>query len=489
MTMRLMVLSTAKNTDSMLEAFKKIAGDDVEIALHIGDTTADFKASTLSRMNARHGTRGHLMEDTFYRGAARALEDRPDYLELRDEFEEHMMRTADSYRYKSHPLQWPHEFHDYYRILCDVIAARLIDAKITHCLFFNVPHLSYDTVLFQVAESLGIPSIIVSQSLFPDLYFSMRHPRDLGDFDPAGSVAPPWPIAQGKPAELFYMKGIKQEREDGGRITPAAILNLVTFLALKRPLQAFNPVYVIGLLRRMRAIYGAFPKWRDPFARFFHEDELAYFDHIARFENQALDLEGDFVYVALQLQPEMTTSALGGPFRDQALAIERLAGILPPGVRILVKENPKQGAYMRGPLFFHRLKRIPSVTFLPSWANTHALTERSACVATITGTVGWEAICRGKTALVFGKAWYRKLPGVVEYSDDLRWDRIVATRPDHAALETATGALAARMHRGVVDRHYTQLVPGYDGAANDAMVAKTLLALLRGEAAVTFGAA
>ena len=68
------------------------------------------------------------------------------------------------------------------------------------------------------------------------------------------------------------------------------------------------------------------------------------------------------MYFALQLQPEMTTSALGGPFKDQALAIETLARLLPPGVRILVKENPKQGAYQRGPMFFHRLARIPGVT-------------------------------------------------------------------------------------------------------------------------------
>ncbi len=484
MTMRLMVLSTAKNTDSVLEELKRQAGPDVVVALHIGDTTADFKASTLSRMNARHATKGHLIEGTTYRGAARALEDRTDYLTLRDEFEEHMMRTADSYRYKSHPLQWPHEFHDYYRILCDVIAARLIDEKITHCLFFNVPHLSYDTVLFHVAQSLGIPSIIVSQSLFPDLYFSMTHPSQLGAFDP--KEAAPWPIAKGKPQELFYMKGIKQEREAGGRITAAAVGQLVTFLAAKRPLQAFNPFYIVRTLRRMQAIYGAFPKWRDPFARFFHDDELDYFDHIAGFEDGPVDLEGDFCYVALQLQPEMTTNALGGQFRDQALAIERLAAILPKGMRILVKENPKQGAYMRGPLFFHRLKRIPSVTFLPSWANTHALTEKARFVATVTGTVGWEAICRGKTAVVFGKAWYRKLPGVVEYSDDLTWEQIAAAPHDHAALEAATGALAARMHKGVVDRHYTQLVPGYDVAANDAKVAKTLLALLRGEEETTF---
>ena len=264
-------------------------------------------------------------------------------------------------------------------------------------------------------------------------------------------------------------------------------LQFLTYLVLKRPLQALNPFYVTRLYRHMTRIYAAFPKWRDPFARFFHADNLAYFDHLTQFEDVPVDLSGDFIYFPLQLQPEMTTSALGDAYRDQALAVEHLSEILPEGVRILVKENPKQhSAHMRGPLFFHRLKRIASVTFLPSWADTRALTDHARFVATITGTVGWEAIRSGKPALVFGRAWYRRLPGVVEYRAGLTYADILAATPDHDALQQTAGDLLARTHQGVVDRHYTKLVSDFDAEANDKAVAATITGLLKGTQVFTF---
>jgi hypothetical protein len=144
---------------------------------------------------------------------------------------------------------------------------------------------------------------------------------------------------------------------------------------------------------------------------------------------------------------------------------------------------------MRGPLFFHRLKRISSVCLLPSYANTHELTENSLFVCTITGTVGWEAVCKGKKALVFGSTWYQSFPGVFKYREDMTFDEIVDSVIDHASLERSLGSLHSNLHEGVVDRHYEQLVAGFDRDRNCEIVADKLLELLKGHAKFTFGAA
>lgn len=485
MTIKLVVVSTAKNTNRILDEIKSLAGSDLEIVLHLGDKTAPYKASSLSRMLPTEGTDGHLMDDAPYSGAANDLIQHDDYFRQRDVFADHMNRTSESFKHKSHQLQNQQDYHDYHHILVDTLAQKIKASGATHCLFFNVPHLAYDTALYQVAKSLGLKITIVTQSLFPNRFYSMADPADYGAFE-ADPASPPYKIEKGSKPDLFYMKGIKQEREAGGRITRKALLQLMIFLAMKRPLKALNPMYLWKTLSKMQSIYGRFPKWRDPFAKFFHEDALAYFDQIAGYEDQDVDLSGDFVYFPLQMQPEMTTSALGGRFRDQAYAIERLSEILPEGVRILVKENPKQSAYMRGPMFFHRLNRIPSVTFLPSWADTHALTASAKFVAAITGTVGWEAIRAGTPALVFGKAWYRELPGVTQFSEDVTYEQVVANEIDHAALQQSVGALIARAHEGVVDRHYTQIVPNFNSEKNTAEVAASILKLMIGNLPKSF---
>lgn len=485
MTIRLAVVSTAENTSQILNEIKAQAGDELEVALHIGQGSDDFKGSSITRFSRRIGTQGHLFKEQRWSGAGQALVESPDFLDKMEEFIDHLHRRCDINAHKSHPLRTMQDYVDYYHVLADVVGKLLIERQITHFLFFNVPHLAYDTIFFQMAKALGIKTIIVTQSLFPNKFFSMLDPADYGAIKPDRNTQP-YIIEKGSKPDLFYMQGIKQEREEGGKISAKAVLQLLTFLALKRPLKAFNPLYVVRLVRHMQKTYGAFPKWRDPFARFFHEDELAYFDTLAEFEDGAVDLSGDYVYFPLQLQPEMTTSALGGRFRDQAYAIEQLAGILPEGVRILVKENPKQGGYMRGPMFFHRLRRIPSVTFLPSWADTHALTGGAKFVASITGTVGWEAIRAGTPALVFGKAWYRSFPGVHEWRKGITYDEI-AKPFDHADLEQGVGDLMARTHEGVVDRHYSKIVQDYDEVANRAQVAETLWGLITEEVPLTFG--
>ncbi|WP_308918245.1 hypothetical protein [Jannaschia sp. LMIT008] len=429
-------------------------------------------------MDTRTGRRGHLMRHRRYSGAARAVIEDPAFAEDMEMLVDHLHRRAEGVSHDAHPLRTMQDYTDYAHILMDVTAQGIAENGVTHALFFDVPHMGYDTACFLAARAMDIPCTILGQSLFPGRFWSMRDPAHLGGFD-SDTAAEAFPIERGEDLDLFYMGGIRQDRGKGGRLTAASVAQMTAFLIRHGRWRALNPLYVVGLLRRMRDLQGRFPRWRDPFARFFHEDSLAYFDHLAGFEDGAVDLDGPYVYVPLQMQPEMTTSSLGGPFRDQALAIEHLSEIVPPGIRILVKENPKQGAYMRGPLFWHRLRRIPSVTVLPSWADTKALTARAGAVATITGTVGWEAIREGIPAIAFGRAWWRRLPGAIEWRDDLTWDDVVDLRWDHGDLERAVGAFLARTHDGVVLRHYAKMLADFDPDANADRVADAVHGLLR----------
>lgn len=487
MTIRLACVSTAANTDAALKALVARSGGAVQLVLHLGSTEADFKASAVSRMDLRRGQRGHITEGlTSTSGLAHGLFMQPGWDAQVDDFIDHLHRRAEPYAHRPHPLRSFHDYWDYHHILADVVAQRLVESGATQVLFFNVPHLVHDTLVYQVARGLGLPTLILTQSLFPDTFFSMPSIEAYGRLTPGQPAAAPHAIERGKKLEHFYMKGVGQQPTQPGRISAKAVVQLAAYLLLKRPLQALNPWHVAGLLKRMQAVHGGLPDWRDPFGRFFHADSIAYFEHLLQFEHKLPDLERPFVYFALQLQPEMTTSALGGPFKDQALAIEALARMLPPEVRILVKENPKQGAYMRGPLFFHRLKRIPNLEFMPSHASTHALTERALYVASISGTVGWEAVRLGKPALVFGATWYADFPGVHRWHPGLTHDHILAHPPEHAALEQALGQLLAQGHRGIVERHYTTLVQDFDAQRSAESVADAALALLTGRSATTF---
>lgn len=83
-----------------------------------------------------------------------------------------------------------------------------------------------------------------------------------------------------------------------------------------------------------------------------------YHRRMARAVSKDIDLKANFVYFPLHLQPEMTTDSLGGVYRDQMLAIERVSELLPEGWFVYVKENPYQDEFRRGRCFFQRLKML-----------------------------------------------------------------------------------------------------------------------------------
>lgn len=485
--MRLLSLAANNHADILKEIERKM-GDQIEFLLHFGATGSDIKASNISQMNLRRsvGTK-HIMEGDAYRGLLHSIEFSYDMEENAMEFIDHLTRRDKRYRHFSHKLETVHDYMDYYHIMFDNVSGVIIENKITHVLFFNVPHLAYDTLIYQIAKRLNLEILILNQSIFENKYFSMRKVEDYGSVNQNIVVeSKPVKIDSSKKLEHFYMKNIKQEKEENGHLTLKAVYLFFIFVLLKEPSLLLKPKKIYYYLKRMNKVYHTFPKWRDPFASYFHKSRLEYFEHMIEYENDEYSLDIPFVYFAMQLQPEMTTSALGGWFRDQALAIEYLADLVPDDVMIYVKENPKQGAFMRGPLFFHRLNRITNVKILPSYANTHELTDKSLFVSAITGTVGWEAIRQGKKVLAFGNPWYKSLPGVFSYNDSLIYKDIIEYKIDHIELEKKLGFLMTISHDGVVDRHYKKMLENHDKEKNLDIVSDTIIDLLLHKKEVTF---
>lgn len=140
--------------------------------------------------------------------------------------------------------------------------------------------------------------------------------------------------------------------------------------------------------------------------------------------------EGDrpFVFLALHYQPERATVPMGGALADQTLVVDLLAKTLPPEMLLYVKEHPWQlqpasrPEIQRSTDFYDTLVQYKNVRLMKADADTSQLIDKATAVATSTGSAGWQAICRGKPALVFGAAWYKNCPGAypIHSQDDAK---------------------------------------------------------------------
>ena len=117
-------------------------------------------------------------------------------------------------------------------------------------------------------------------------------------------------------------------------------------------------------------------------------------------------------------QPEATSNIWAPIFAHQEVAIQMLSDGLPPGWKIAYKEYPKHLVHPTGRIYynrhkeyFKRLKKIKNVYFLDDRANNKNIIDMCGAVASINGTVGWEALNNNKATLIFGDIWYKDCPG------------------------------------------------------------------------------
>lgn len=117
------------------------------------------------------------------------------------------------------------------------------------------------------------------------------------------------------------------------------------------------------------------------------------------------NLKKKYIYFPLQYQPEMTTCPLGGEYVHMYLAIEMLSYYVPDDVYIYVKEHPDIRDVLgtsREKIHYEKIASLRNVKLIDMDVNSLLLTQNSIAVASLTGSVGYEAMYLHKPYLMFG---------------------------------------------------------------------------------------
>jgi hypothetical protein len=380
--------------------------------------------------------------------------------------------------YFSNTPKLTNEFALSYYYFYDLLTKKNIELVI----FANLPHEGPDFILYQVAKLLRVKVLMCYQNIFPNQFFVMTSLDDFGRFLTVPAIFKHHEITPefGFNQKLLPLVSVvnQQKAEQSGRLAlikfklrnklSQIAKSLVKFSCLIISPQKLN---VVKIAKKLAVI-----KLQSEY-----ENRLSKCVVPKKFLDGVLNSSNKIVYFPLHLQPELTTSSIGGIFQDQVYAIEVLRALLGDEWIILVKENPYQNYFQRDELFFQRLSNIQNVYLVESKFPTIELIKHSTFVATITGTAGWESIKGGGKCLVFGQAWYSSLENCLTYHSALTIDQLLlflAKENNFDCVAKSFDLLSERAGVGVVDDYYKRHVIGYNSKNNAVNVVNSLMAVI-----------
>ncbi|MHA3787238.1 capsular polysaccharide export protein, LipB/KpsS family [Flavobacterium hauense] len=117
--------------------------------------------------------------------------------------------------------------------------------------------------------------------------------------------------------------------------------------------------------------------------------------------------EDSFYFYPLHLEPEAVVLYWAdGIYTNQVKLIENIAGQLPVGTFLYVKDHPHLYGY-RDVRDYDIIKDIPNVKLLPPHMPGKKIVKDSKGVITLNGTAGLEALLLNKKIITFGSAFYQ----------------------------------------------------------------------------------
>lgn len=314
------------------------------------------------------------------------------------------------------------------------------------------PHRVYDYVLYLLCQKKNIPFIILQYSMCEGWVWSNMNVYSVGDkFNSKYQQYK----EQGNLTKDDLPSGIKEKYElvtkDYSVAAPSSVkLNQDEMRRKSNPLKLI-PLYIkkFKLFGKDGAILkGTVPATMRKIRNYsLEKKDIGLFEAIRQKKNQLSecetmrkfysslavnpDLTKKYILLPLHYQPEATSSPAGDMFVDQSLCVETLLKNTPDDYMIYVKEHKPQfmpqlqGMTSRIKEFYTDMLKNERVKLLPLDMDTYSLLPNATAVATVAGTVGWEAIMHKIPVILFGFIWYEKMPGVLRITDSASASKIM----------------------------------------------------------------
>ena len=288
------------------------------------------------------------------------------------------------------------------------------------------PHVSHDYSLYALCRIMNIPTVMFERTSLPGFVYPVR------SFEEGSEVI-----------RETYTKALEMGNQMELPLTPESQTHLEKLSRnyndampphLRSKLEYYKDSGRVGgalsilfgvakdlvkTLFKKKADYDRDPdilhkKYHKKMGRFKRKRLLDQYNRLA----QNVDLRIPYVFVALQCEPERQTCPAGDVFGNQYLMVDMLSKLVPENWKIYVKEHVSQfkvyqAAERSKPIEFYSLiASMPKVELVPLTYTSFELIDSAKASATVSGTVGWESVVRGKPTLLFGYSWYRDCEGV-----------------------------------------------------------------------------
>lgn len=319
-------------------------------------------------------------------------------------------------------------YHSLVSYMLDVIEEAAPDSVI----FADSPHVGFDTVLYFLAKAMDIRTLIIEKTHLDNSSLLIEDYRSFplvpSDFHSGETFAQLFDVLSetrfvdlfetGKKTRSLKTIWLKHEkmldsekvesvRRSGGiGSIKKTLKNILKSLAGKRfEEKRYSRAVVFNSIRTASELEKAHAEYE------IKKEKLK--KNYRQRAASSPDLGVPYVFFPLHMQPEKTTSAFGGVFEDQYLAIKILSRSISEKSMIYVKEHPAQlvsgrleNMHYRDESYYDLLSSIQKVRFVGLDSSYDDLMARSLFNATITGSIGWESMIRGKPVMIFGNSWY-----------------------------------------------------------------------------------